>query len=144
MSTDTKRPPRSSATNLLSVPCQFGNVNVGDETARLTLKIDRRHLNVEAASELLCGKRLACRMVLGSYAEADGQSRFIEDMDTHVEATVDAKGFAVKLKHIGTGLSLALDSIDVADLLPFAKRAGRLIVLTAEALADDASDDEEE
>ncbi len=133
----------SNVAACLDIPVEFGGVNIGDGTARLGIAIDRGVLNINAADEAFCGKRLSGRVVLGHSDESAGQTRFFED-DHQVEGVFDVKRIGVNLKQISAGLTFSLASVDVRELAKLSKGSGRLIVEQIEDLPDESEDDDED
>jgi hypothetical protein len=121
---------------------KFGNENYGDETARLGIKINRDNMNINAADEALCGKRLAGSIVVG--AADTQQARLLDDAQYKVNGVFDVKGYSVKVKHISTGLTFSLESIDREELSHFARQEGHLIVETVDELVMDEGGGEED
>jgi hypothetical protein len=59
----------------LQLPVQWGNLNVGDETARLGLSVHRGSLTVSQADRHLCGKRLRLKtLARGNGAQASQEA----------------------------------------------------------------------
>lgn len=107
-----------------TIAVAFGNVNVGDQIARLALHIDRKRLSL-AEADRLCGKRL-----IGSITASAGNDNPEQDAipgmdaETTLEGSFDVKSFGFGPKSITTGLSFSIASIDLPKLCSFAKRAG--------------------
>jgi len=127
----------------LEVDVQFGGVSIGDETARVGIKIDRGRMSVEEADEFLCGKRLTGRIEVCAPGEQQGQQSLpgMKDTRPHLDGTFDVKRFGVSLKEISAGLTFSIASIEVSELAKFAKKNGRLTITAAEFLPDDDDDD---
>lgn len=117
----------------LEIPVFYGNVNIGDATARLGVSIDRRRMSLAQADKFLCGRRLTGTILARSSGGAEQQSLPGADDDTTIEGTFDAKSFSVKRKSILAGLTFSLADISVSDLGRFAQREG---VLTIAEFAD--------
>lgn len=130
----------------LEVDVQFGGVSIGDETARVGVKIDRGVMTLEQADECLCGKRLTGRIEVCAPGEQQGQQSLpgMKNERPHLEGTFDVKRFGVGLKEISAGLTFGLGPIDVSELAKFAKKNGRLIVTDAQFLPEDGDDEEGE
>lgn len=133
----------------LSVPVEFGGVSIGDGTARLGLKIDRSNLNIDAADEALCGRRLKGRVVVLKDGEQANQTTFLDGVRHEVESIFDVKRFGVAPRAITCGLTFSLAEIDVEALTHFAKRKGRFIVdeigeIPGDDENEDAEDEEDE
>lgn len=136
MSTATAERPTSEPTKfLMRAPCRFNNANLGDTIASLGFRINREHLNLIAADEAFCGKRVNVRMVVG--AGDATQKKFWDDLQWDVQAIADIKSFRASPKYISAGLSLSMESVDVSVLAHFAKQEGWLFILKAEDLAGD-------
>lgn len=129
----------------LEVDVQFGGVSIGDETARVGIKIDRTLLDLEKADDMLCGKRLTGRIEVCAPGEQNGQQSLpgMKDSRPHLDGTFDVKRFGVGLKEFSCGLTFGLGSIDVSELAKFAKKNGRLTVTDAQFLPEDGDDDDD-
>lgn len=116
-------------TAVLDVPCYFGNVSVGDATARVGVQIDRKELTLAQADKNLCGRRLTCRIVarLGG-GQSDQDSLPGAEDDPVMDGVCDVKSISAKPKSIGAGLTFSLEEVDPATLCRFAQRNGRLTV----------------
>jgi hypothetical protein len=125
----------------LSVIVQFSNVSIGQETAKVGVQIERSVLDLLAADEYLCGKRLVGKIILGNRNDANGQGKLIEDTDFEVPGAFDVKGINVKPSKIGAGLTFSLASINISELAKFAKGAGRMVVDEVQELPDDEEDE---
>jgi hypothetical protein len=128
--------------SVLDIPCDFGGVSIGENTARLGVRITRDRLNINAADEIFCGHRLTGRVVLGHVDDSDGQSTLWEDVDVSVGGTFDVKRISVSRDQVNTGLTFSLADIDVGDLAKFSKGKGRLVVTTVAELPEDEHDDD--
>jgi hypothetical protein len=128
----------------LSVPVEFGGVSIGDGTARLGLKIDRTNLNIDAADEALCGRRLKGRVVILKDGENVNQTTFLDGVRHEVSSIFDVKRFGVAPRNITCGLTFSLADIDVEALSHFAKQKGRFIVDEVSAIPDEDEDEEVE
>jgi hypothetical protein len=117
---------------VLDVPVNFGDVSIGDGTARIGVRIDRSLLNIDAADELLCGRRLNGRLLVTPPGDANSQT-YIDpevsgDLKHELESTFDVKRFSASPKNITAGLTFSLQEVEVSELSHFAKRGGRLVV----------------
>lgn len=110
----------------LNLPAKFGGLSIGDATARLAASFDRKLLDLDRADDAFCERRLIGRIVLGHEGDAAGQQTFTEQET--LAAAFDVKGFSVKTRQVGTGLTFSLAEIDVAHLAKFAGASGRLVV----------------
>lgn len=135
MSTATKKKIKHS------MPVAFSNVSIGDETARIGVKIDRANLSIESADEILCGKRCEVKIELGTQDDASGQ-QYIEGTVEAIEATVDIKRYSVSPKAISAGLTFALSEVEPRALAPYAKGKGRLLVTKIEDIPEDDEESE--
>jgi hypothetical protein len=122
----------------LTLPVSFGDVSVGDKTARIGVEISRQDLGLTAADKNLCGRRLIGSILArpeGSSAEQEGLMG--DDGDTVLRGIFDVKSFSVKKKYIGAGLTFALEELSGEDrqsLTYFAKREGLLLIDNLEQL----------
>ena len=131
-------------TVLLELPVAFGNISIGDKTARVGVTISRGNLTPSKADKELCGKRLIGQIV----AVPEGTQPENEPLpgmngDISLAGAFDVKGFGVTSKHITLGLTFAIKSIKVEDLAHFAKRDGRIVVNETQALSEDDEDEEQ-
>lgn len=133
---DRPAPPQPTAGVILDVPVEFGGVSFGDETARLGLRIARPFMYIDAADELLCGRRLSCRVVTCPNGDDPNQKYLVDGVGASVEAVADVKRFGVSPKAISANLTFSLGEIDVRELASFSKKTGRLIVLGVGVLPD--------
>ena len=130
------RRPRGKS--VLDVPVNFGDVSIGDGTARIGVRIDRSLLNIDAADELLCGRRLSGRLLVLPPGDASNQT-YIDpvvggDLKHELESTFDVKRFSASPKNITAGLTFSLQEVEVSELSHFAKRGGRLVVAGIEEI----------
>ena len=119
---------------VLDIPVSFNGVSIGDGTANIGVKIDRKHLDIMAADESLCGRRLSGRVIVIQNGDDPKQKMIAADMKHELASTFDTKSFRVSPKYITTGLTFALGEIDIAQLGFFAKQSGQLIVNSIEEL----------
>jgi hypothetical protein len=112
----------------LDVPVSFGNVSIGENTAGISVKIDRKSLNPVAADELLCGRRVEAKIAAGTTEADPDQPLLFDDLDYQLAASFEVKGYSVRPKYIRATLNVILADIDVEVLGHFAKRQGRLVV----------------
>lgn len=137
-----KKKPESDA--LLELPVSFGNLNVGDETARLGVSVSRGALTVSQADKHLCGKRLTGEILArtnGAQADQGALPGLVDDIT--VEGVFDVGGFTASPKKIGFGLTFLLSASDVTQLARFARREGRVTITGIENIPDDEADDGE-
>ncbi len=128
--------------DLLTVPCGFGDVGVGDQIARLTVHIDRKRLSL-AQADRLCGKRLVVRITCTAGNDNPDQEALPgAEADTTMAGSCDVKRFGFGPKSISTSLSFSIASIDLPTLCGFAKRAGSITVdAVSDIPADEAGDE---
>jgi hypothetical protein len=143
MATATK-PRKKADPGPLDVHVSYGNVNIGDESARLGCVAHRGNLTVAQADKNLCGKRLRVKIV-GRAASAQAEQGSIPgiEADVELEATADVKSIGVSTKTISFGLTFALESVDVPTLAHFAKRDGVVTVFEATDIPADDGEGEE-
>lgn len=115
----------------LNAPVTFGGVSIGDATARISVVIDRKNINLKSADQLFCERRLIGKVVLGLHDEAAEQTKLIDDADHEVSGAFDVKGFRCSADYIALGVTWSLKEIDISELARFSKGAGRLIVSSA-------------
>lgn len=116
----------------------FGGVSIGQQTAKLSIKVDREHLNIVAADEALCGRRVAGKVAVGRAGDTPGQMLLLEEMDDVIEATFDIHRFGVTPDSFTSGLTFKLKEIDVGQLARFSKGSGRLIMDSVEEIPSDS------
>ncbi len=116
-------PPKTA----LNAPVAFGGVSIGEKTARIGIKINRKNLTLETADKAFSGRRLIGRIVLGHEDESADQTQMF-DSDYSVEGAFDVNQFSTNATYFGAGLTFNLAEIDIEDLAHMSKGAGRLIV----------------
>jgi hypothetical protein len=136
------KPETKTTTPCLDIPVSFGGVSIGDQTARIGVKISRECLNIDAADEALCGKRLVGKVVLGHNGDSAGQGKLFDGADHEISGAFDVKRFSVGPKEITAGLTFSLGSIDLSELGHFAKQSGRMLVESILAIPDDAANED--
>jgi hypothetical protein len=115
--------------SILELNAVFGNVSIGDKTARIGLTVDRLDLTLPQADRHLCEKRLIGSIFSRPPGDHPDQGTLPEmEFSTTISGAFDVKSFRVTKKHLNFGLTFAIASIDVALLAHFAERSGRLIV----------------
>ena len=126
----------------MDVVCEFGTVSFGAEVARISCRVARSAIGLEAADKWLCGKRLTGRLTSNSEV---GQQALpgMEDAADSVTGAFDVKGFNVRPEFISFGLAFAVQSVNEHDLVAMRRRAGRIIFEKAEDLPEDVRDDED-
>jgi hypothetical protein len=129
----------------LDLRVTFGDVAIGDQTARVAVKIDRGNFTIDQADDTLCGRRISGRLVLTN-GDNEGQEKLpgMGDVDHAMEGVADVKQYSVTAKHISCTLSFSLRSIDLDALCHFAKRAGKLTIEGVEAIPEDEETEGEE
>lgn len=125
---------------MLDIPVKFGGVSIGKTTARLGAKFTRETLDLIQADEVFCAHRLTGRVTLGSSDDSPGQKKMI-DTDHVLDGVFDCKSLGVTADEIGTGLTFALNDIDVAELAKFSNGTGRIAVMQVAEIPEDAKDD---
>lgn len=132
---------KKAPSSVLELPVSFGNVSIGDKTARIGVTVDRSNITVKKADDSICEKRLTGQIIAKPNGEAPDQGRLqgMERLgDSELDATFDVKGFSVTKDALSFGLTFLLGSVDVAELASFAKREGRLIIEDAEEIPEPA------
>ena len=112
---------------VLDIPVSFNGVSIGDGTANIGVKIDRKHLDIMAADESLCGRRLSGRVIVIQNGDDPKQKMIAADMKHELASTFDTKSFRVSPKYITTGLTFALGEIDIDAPTPMLSRYSRWI-----------------
>jgi hypothetical protein len=126
----------------MDVVCEFGTVSFGAEVARISCRVARSAIGLEAADKWLCGKRLTGRLT--SNSEINQQTLpGMDDAADSVSGAFDVKGFGVRPDVLTFGLAFAKQSVNKLDLISMCRRAGRIIIEKAEDLPDDSGDDDE-
>jgi hypothetical protein len=121
----------------LDLQCAFGDVSIGDHTARVGVTVERSELTVSQADKSLCEKRLIGRITSKPADEHPDQQRFegMESEDT-LNGIFDVKQFSVTKKAVKFGMTFALKSIDIATLSRFAQRNGKLAIDSIDAIPE--------
>ena len=123
---------------ILELPGSWGNLNIGDETARLGATVARAALSVTQADKNLCCKRLAGTIIArAGDGNADQSSLPGADADETITAIFDVKSFGVSRKNISFGLTVSLGSIEIEVLAKFAKRQGQFWVQDISDIPED-------
>ena len=128
------------AREMLDVPVSFGRVSIGEGSVSIPVKIDREHLNPEAADGLLCGCRAKGEIAAGQEGtteDPDQQTTF-EIMKHRQTGMFEIKGYSVGPKAISATLNLLLKDVKVTEIVEFAKRSGRLRIESVAPLEEDA------
>jgi hypothetical protein len=140
-----KKKPHFPDNPTLTLGVAYGDVSIGDKTARISIKVDRDTLSIIQADKNLCDKRLTGSIVRRPKGESNGQGRLDGMEDYGIETLkgiFDVKGFSVTKKHVAFGLTFAIASVDIGQLASFAKRSGELVINSSESIPDE--DDMEE
>jgi hypothetical protein len=117
----------------------FGNVSAGDKTCRIGCSVDRGTLKLTDADKNLCEKRLAVVCIVRPPGENEDQGRLdgMEREGIHeVQAVADVKSFSATKDTITFGLTFALASVDIGELVKLAKRSGKLRIEGSEPLLE--------
>lgn len=128
---------------IADVPVQFGGVSIGESTARLSMKIRRSALDLTAADELFCARRLSGKMQLGGEDDLPDQGKLFEANLT-IAASFDIHRFGVTEEAYTTGATVKLNEVDIADLAKFSKGNGRFLIFESIEIPDDIEGDEED
>jgi hypothetical protein len=114
---------------VLELDVKYGNVNIGIDTCRLGITIERAKLTISQADKSLCGKRLVGTILARAGEAQSGQDSIPGiDADVSIEAAFDVKSFGVTRQSISAGLTFALASVNVETLSHFAGRQGTFSV----------------
>jgi ribosome modulation factor len=126
------------------ISVEFGNVSIGDQTARLGIKIAREHLSLTDADRIFCGRRIWGLVGLGT-PDNPNQPRLpgMEDAQIVIEGAFETKQVGVRPNEYSLGLNFALKEIDVSELAKFAKRAGTVTVVSVKDLEHEDSVEDE-
>lgn len=143
MATATSTKPKRINKYVLKIPVAFKNLSVGDETTTLGFSVIRERLNIDAAEQAFCGKRLKVCILVGAGSDPD-QGALWDDVQYRVDGIADAKKFSVTPKLINSSLKFTLSGVDVEELSHFAKRDGILIVTKVTDAADEADPEEKD
>lgn len=122
---------------VLEIGCGYGNVTVGDDTVRVSVVCGRGNLNLSTADRTLCGKRLHVKLLARAAGGSDQESLPGAESDLEIESHADAMSFLVSRKKISFGLTFAKEGLELATLTQFAKRDGRMSVLSVGTLPKD-------
>lgn len=144
--TATNKKKTQKAAEVIRV--KFGNVNLGDETARVGITIPRDKLTDEKAIQLLVARRLIGTIVVAEGDVDPRQKNFLEDAAASVQGAFDTRALRIGLKEFGSGLTFALQDVEIEELAHFSKKSGFLWIDEAQELevepdgGDDEGDDE--
>jgi hypothetical protein len=114
---------------LMALDVKYGNVNIGMDTCRLGITVERAKLTITQADRNLCGKRLV-GTILARAGDAQSSQDSLPgiDADVTLSAAFDVKSFGVTRKNISAGLTFAIASVNVETLSHFAGRQGTFTV----------------
>jgi hypothetical protein len=124
---------------------KFAGVSIGETTARIGISIDRELIELEAADDLFCNRRLIGQIEVEAGNDAEGQKKLVDDLNHTIKGAFDIKGFRVTSANIAAGLTFSLNDVELNELGHFAKRAGKLTIVNVEAIpgAEDGEDESE-
>ena len=126
-----------SEETVLNIPCAFGTVGFGKDTARIGIKVERSDLPLECADELLCGMRLTGKLTADKSDPDQMQLPGMEGSHDSVAGTFDVKSISLKPDEIGFGATFSVASVDQHALIALRSRTGRIVISSAEELPDD-------
>lgn len=113
---------------------EFGNVTIGDQTARLGVKIAREELPLADADRLFCGRRIWGVVSLAEPGDEDQQRlpTMEDNRPSTIEDAFETKQLGVRPNEYSIGLNFNLKSIDVQELARFAKKSGTVAVVSVQ------------
>lgn len=127
---------------VLKLPVSYSNVNIGDETVSVGVKVHRTNLRPTQADSQLCGKRLHGRLLArAGGAQAEQPSIGGIESDVELEGTFDVHSFRVTPKFISFGCTFAIESISIETMAHFAKREGMLSVFDVADIPEEAKEE---
>jgi len=137
---------KKAKSEVLNVAVQYGKVSIGEDTASISVAIDREAMNIVAADECLCGNRLIGRLlVMPKDEHPDQKQAFDKGNRFELAGVFDVKSFGVTRKRVSATLSFSLADIPTdKDLRKLAKKSGRLVVDLVGDLPDGEGEKEEE
>lgn len=124
----------------------WGNVNIGEKTARVGAVVKRPTLTPTIADRNLCDRRLIGK-IMARAADAQSEQGSLpgaEGNDVEVKGVFDCKGFNVSKKNISFGLTFSLADIQIEDLAHFAKRSGILTIDEIDDIPEEVDEEEDE
>ena len=127
---------------VLNVPCSFGTVGFGKDTARIGIKVSREQLGLERADELLCGMRLTGKLTADKTDPDQMQLPGMEGSHESVSGSFDVKSISLKPDEIGFGATFSVATVDQHALIALRSRTGRIVITDAEELQDDVKSDD--
>ncbi len=120
---------------ILDIPVQYGGISIGQNTARISMKVSREALNIVAADEVFCDRRLTGLLQLGGADDSQGQTSFI-DPDVELTGAFDVHRFSASTQWYSTGATFSLKEVVLMDLARFSKGSGRLKVFETGDIPD--------
>lgn len=123
---------------------ELGTVGIGEDTARIGVKVSKEQCNIDAAEEMFCGKRLSIRLEMQLPGEAEGQGVLFDGAKPSITASVKVRRWSSGPKAVTFGLTFDLTSCDVNALAHFAKRNATLYVNSVDGVLDEHEAGEEE
>jgi hypothetical protein len=132
-------------TEKVELPVAYGNVSIGDKSARLGVTVSAGNLTPNQANKLLVGRRLTGQVLarLGNGQPGQGSIPGLEK-DPKLAGVFDVKSVGMTPKSYTFGLTFSLDKLDVEMLSHFAKREGILTVKDVEDLPEPIEPEEPE
>lgn len=124
------------------IPVEYGNVSIGDQVARISMKIDRAKIDDTKALNLLCARRLTGTVTVTNTDVDPRQKNFFDTATASIEGSFDTKRVSVGPNDFGTGITVALAEIDVMELGKFAKKKGFLWIDNSEPIEVDDPEEE--
>ena len=119
---------------LLDLPVSFGDVGIGERTARVGVSVSREELSLSGADKQVCGRRLIGKIVAKDNGAHGDQGNLSGFEDAEVMGAFDVKRIGVTPKDLSFNLAFNIEDIDVGILGKFAQRNGRLIVGSVEKI----------
>lgn len=138
---------KARSNGVLDLECTWGNVSLGEKTARLGATIARSALKLAQADKTFCGRRITGKITAKPADEEPDQGRLagMEGVGiSEMEETFDVKGLNVSSTHISLGLTFNIKDLDVACLAHFARRTGRLVVTDVSEIPESENGEDEE
>jgi hypothetical protein len=123
------------------IEVDFGNVSIGQETARIGVEIDRSKMSLGDADKFLSGSRLKVHLLATPKGELKGQKHF-DDMTETIEGEVDCKSFSVSADKFRTGFKFAAAALNLLTFVGFCKRPGKAFIEWIGDAADHDDNDE--
>lgn len=127
---------KKNADSVLELEVAFGNVSIGDKTARVGISTERSQISISQADKNLCGRRLTGTILVHANENPDQTTMDGFADDIALPGIFDVKQIGITPKAVGFGLTFALAGLDVSQLAHFAKRNGKLIVNNVEDIPE--------